>query len=99
FFMAAITSAELYQDPLSPKIKRIEATVAFSHPVNAGEFGRHVSLELHEAHESTQYSFTITYDKFKGQAFIHSDTVLIPADDAQMKIVVSPGVRAARGGP
>src|SRR5262245_19571907 len=34
-FTATISEIQLYQDPRNPKIKRVEATISFSHPVDS----------------------------------------------------------------
>ena len=42
--------------------------------------------------------FTVAYDKFKLQAFVHSAALAMPRDDTPMTMSVDNGVRAARGG-
>ena len=96
-FTATLKDAEFYQDPANPKIKRVEATLAFSHVVNSAELTKHVALHLRGAKEP--YPFTVTYNKLKSEAFIHSGSVVIPLEDTALTVSVSAGLHAARGGP
>jgi hypothetical protein len=43
-FSATIASAEFYQDPLDPNLKKLVATIRFSHPVDSDQFEKRVSL-------------------------------------------------------
>ena len=43
--------------------------------------------------------FIVTYDERKLSAFVHSEPLTIPKDDAMVVVTVDKGVRAARGGP
>lgn len=102
-FAARISASEFYQDPVDPNLKKVVTTVTFSHPVDAGPFESHVSLLVAKdaaylglAPNSRQ--FTVIYDKFRLNAFIHSVALAMPRDDTSMTVRVESGVRAARGG-
>ncbi|WP_164018909.1 alpha-2-macroglobulin family protein [Pyxidicoccus trucidator] len=103
-FSATITDLQFYEDPRNPKEKRVVATVAFSHAVDPATLVRNLSLRMGEEKRgllgggSDGFPFNVTYDKFKGQAFIQSDLIPIPANNTPMTLTVEPGVRAARGG-
>jgi len=102
-FSAKIASSEFYQDPRDPNLKKLVATVAFSHPVDPAAFESHVSLS---AAKDAEYlglkpdgkTFTVVYDKFKMAAYVHSAALAMPRDDTSMTLKVDKGVRAARGG-
>ena len=83
-------------------LKKVVATVKFSHPVVADEFEKHLVLELRskkDGKEQTQpYRFQVSYDKLRAHAFVHSDPLQIPEREAQMWVRVGAGLRAARGG-
>ena len=104
-FAMQFSAAEFYQDPVNPKLKKVVATVSFSHPVDPADFEKHVFLQL--AGQSggflglgaKSYPFIVTYDKYKSAAYIHSDPVDIPMNDTYMLVSLSGGVRASRGGP
>ena len=102
-FDATIENSQFYQDPVDPNLKKLVATVKFSHPVDPQEFERRVSLAVAKDAEylgltSDSRHFTVIYDKFKLSAFIHSAALAMPRDDTPMTVTVDKGVRAARGG-
>jgi hypothetical protein len=102
-FAASITDSKFYQDPVDPNLKKLVATVTFSHPVDPAALESHVSLLV--AKDAAYLGltpdsrhFTVTYDKFKLNAFVHSSPLAMPRDDTPMTLRVDGGVRAARGG-
>ena len=102
-FTARITESFFYQDPVDPNLKKLVASVGFSHPVDKAEFERHVSLSLAKdaqylGLEPDSRFFTVVYDKFDLGAHIHSAALAMPRDDTPMTVKVDKGVRAARGG-
>jgi alpha-2-macroglobulin len=102
-FSARITESQFYQDPQDPNLKKIVATVTFSHPVDAERFESRVSLAVAKDAEYLGLTpdsrhFTVAYDKFKLAAYIHSSPLAMPRDDTQMTLLIDRGVRAARGG-
>jgi uncharacterized protein YfaS (alpha-2-macroglobulin family) len=102
-FTAKISESQFYQDPRDPNLKKLVATIAFSHPVDTPDFEGRVAISLAK---DAQYlglapdsrTFTIVYDKLKLEAHIHSAALAMPKDDTQMTLSVGKGVRAARGG-
>jgi uncharacterized protein YfaS (alpha-2-macroglobulin family) len=44
-------------------------------------------------------TFTVTYDKFKLNAYIHSASIPVPSRDTSMWIRLASGIRATAGGP
>ena len=102
-FSAAITQSEFYQDPRDPSLKKLVATIRFSHPVDPARLEPRVSLAVAKDAEYLGLTpdsrhFTVAYDKFKLQAFVHSAALAVPRDDTPMTMTVDTGVRAARGG-
>ena len=102
-FTAQISQSQFYQDPRDPSLKKLVATVSFSHPVDSTEFERRVSLAFardaaYLGLKPDSRNFTVVYDKFKLSAFIHSAPLAMPRDDTQMTLRIDKGVHAARGG-
>jgi uncharacterized protein YfaS (alpha-2-macroglobulin family) len=102
-FSARITERQFYQDPVNPALKKLVATVAFSHPVDTEQFEPLISLAT--ARDAAYLGltagsrhFTVSYDKLKLSAFIHSAALQMPSDDTPMTVNIAKGVRAARGG-
>ena len=102
-FSAQISESRFYQDPANPNMKKLVATVAFSHPVDTVQFEQRVSLSAAKDAEYLGLTpdsrhFTVVYDKLRLFAHIHSAALGMPRDDTPMTVHVDKGVRAARGG-
>lgn len=105
-FRMTLKGAEFHQDPTNPKIKKIVATLAFTHPVDPRSLEERVSLEK-EGHKKKIFGFsfgdkpfphTITYNELMSEAYIHSDPVKIPMKDSFMTVRIDAGVASSRGG-
>ncbi len=101
-FVATVSHTEFYQDPQDQNLKKVVATVDFSHAVEPAEFEKHLVVELVTTEfgkdTAKPYRAQVSYDKLRGHAFVHSDPVQIPTNDAKMMVRVTSGLRAARGG-
>ena len=102
-FTAAIAESQFYQDPRDPNLKKLVATLRFSHPVDPAQLESRVSLATASDAEYLGLTpdsrhFTVAYDKFKLAAFVHSAALAMPKDDTPLTLYVDKGVRAARGG-
>ena len=102
-FAARIAESQFYQDPRDPSLKKLVATVAFSHPVDPAEFEHRVSLAVARdagdlGLKPDSRNYTVVYDEFHLAAFVHSAPLAMPRDDTPMTLLVEKGVRAARGG-
>lgn len=102
-FETRITENQFYQDPTNPALKKLVASVHFSHSVNTQEFEQHV--ELIAAKDAAflglngdSTSFTVTYDKLKLNAYIHSHSLALPREDTPMTLLLKKGIHASRGG-
>ena len=98
-FAAALDSLRFYQDPTDPSVKKVVATLSFSHPVEPPTLERGLRMELLDADGRRQRQrVTVSYDALKAHAFVHSAPLAIPKKDQTMELTVEPGVRARRGG-
>lgn len=97
-FSVSLGKTEFYQDPVDAKLKKVVTTVIFSHPVDEKDFEKRISMVMAEMIRDEKYPTHITYDRYKLNAFVHSDPVGIPDKDAVIKIIVAEGVRSTRGG-
>jgi len=66
-FSARISESQFYQDPRTPALKKLVATVKFSHPVDTEQLEQHVSLAVSKDAEylglkPDSRHFTVTYD-------------------------------------
>ena len=102
-FDYSVVKSEFYIDPQKPDIKKVVATVSFTHPVDTADFEKRVHLKM-EGQKSgflgfggdKDYPFTVFYNKYKSEAYIHSESVKIPLEDSYMLLNIDEGVRPAR---
>jgi hypothetical protein len=102
-FAAKIESAEFYQDPRDPSLKKVVTTLGFSHPVDTERLEKSVALALEKDAEylglkPDSRNFTVVYDKFKLTAAVYTVPLALPRDDVKMTVTVGKGLRAMRGG-
>jgi len=104
-FEARFARSEFYQDPTNPQLKQVVATVSFSHPIDGTDLAKRISLRLRGERGGLlglrggkKHSFTLSFDKLKGEAYVRSEPIAIPEDDTAMTVTVEAGARAARGG-
>jgi len=102
-FVMQITENQFYQDPSDPALKKLVATVRFSHSVDSKTFEKLIELQLAKdaaflglSGDST--GFTVTYDKLKLHAYIHSHSLGLPREDSSMTLFLKKGISASRGG-
>ncbi|MDD1632842.1 MAG: hypothetical protein LUP91_11650, partial [Methylococcaceae bacterium] len=81
------------------------ATVKFTHPVVAVDFEKRIRLQRADERSgflgigAETVPYTVSYDKYKGEAYIQSKPLEIPEKDTALKITVDSGIRTERGGP
>ncbi len=103
-FVMTVASAEFYQDPVDAAMKKAVIALSFSHPVNTAELEKRIELRL--AGQSAGIlgvgrqttKFTITYDKLKLNASVHSSPLPAPKEETSLIVTVDRGVISARGG-
>jgi len=103
-FVASVRSSEFYQDPSDPNLKKVVVEFRFTYPVDSLEFEKKIKLEFIERRDGKDASavakkFTVSYDKLKLTAYVHSEPLAIPPEDSRMEIKLASGLRSARGGP
>jgi len=101
-FEARLASSEFYQDPVAADLKKVVVTFSFSHAVDDSTFKKFVKLRFTPSNKeepARDLAATVTYDKLKGKAFVHSESIPIPQKDAAVAVTLLPGARSARGGP
>lgn len=100
-FAVKVTEAKFYQDPVDPAAKKVVATVNFSHPVDTADFEKRIMLRLAGQSEgilglgAQTTPFKVSYDKWKVNAFVHSEPLPIPAKPTTLDVLVDAG-RARR---
>ena len=98
-FAASVVQGEFYQDPQDAAAKKAVIHFAFTHPLDTASFEKRIALKLEGAGKgSGARKFAVTYDDRKLNAFVHSEPLAIPKDDAKLAYALEAGVHAARGG-
>lgn len=103
-FSARLVDSYFHQDPQDPKIKRIVATVKFSHPVDKPSFESNIKMLMQDKKagvlsDGEAIKFEISYNKFDGEAYLKSSPINIPLKDKTLKIEIDDGFKSSRGGP
>ncbi len=102
-FNATITEFKFYQDPVNPNIREAVATISFNYPVNVKSLESNISLMLQAINHGAQskmaerFNFTVTYDKFKRTAYVHSEPLKLPEIPRYLELTVHKGVAALIG--
>ncbi|MBT9458110.1 MAG: alpha-2-macroglobulin [Burkholderiaceae bacterium] len=104
-FVPTVRKAEFYQDPVNPALKKAVFELGFSHPVNPAELEKRIELQLAGqaagvlgvGRETTK--FTVSYDKLKLSAYVHSAALPIPKESTTLNLTVDKGLVAQAGGP
>lgn len=98
-FTARLSGARFYQDEASADVKKVAATVRFSHPVNMSGFKERVHFLLEKNKDAAEeYPFEVEYDSEHVTAYIRSGNLPIPSKDTTMRIRIDKGIQAAAGG-
>ena len=103
-FVASIAANEFYQDPVVAADKNIVTTLNFSQPVDSTGLEKRISLKLYakfsdnrEAEQSPAPTFTVSYDKLKLHAYLHSSQLAVLPKGGRVAVLISKGLRAATG--
>lgn len=92
-------SSEFNQHPTIPKEKKGVATIHFNYPVNPSTFSNRIKASLsNELGFSSSIKFTVQYNKYFTEAYLHSEFIPIPARDSTLEFVVDSGVQSSYGG-
>ena len=99
-FTAVMGKGEFYQDPQDATAKKTIIPINFNYPVDAAQFEKRIALALadKDGKFGTPLKFTITYDAFKLNAWVHSQPLQLPRDDGAVLLMLDDGVRSSRGG-
>jgi uncharacterized protein YfaS (alpha-2-macroglobulin family) len=102
-FSAAISEFKFYQDPQNPHIRKAVATVNFSFPVEAGSLTNKIRLTW-QALKNGKYAgsheevkFTVSYDKNKRVAYIHSESLTLPSSERFLQLTLEKGIKSLIG--
>ncbi|OUS24764.1 alpha-2-macroglobulin [Gammaproteobacteria bacterium 45_16_T64] len=99
----SVSNLEFYQDPLDTSIRRVVATLGFSHPVDKQSVEAMLALSMRPSGAGLvvtpkPFSFSVSYDKNLREAYIQSEPISLPQQPSYMKVSVEKGVKSIFGG-
>jgi hypothetical protein len=103
-FRIRLEDTEFYTDPNDPKVKKVIVTLSASHPFDEQSLREHISMQKKEKSKGTfklgdkKIPFSLTFDSFKGKAFIHSEIIEIPMEEYFIVTTIDKGTKSSRGG-
>ncbi|MEN7342126.1 MAG: alpha-2-macroglobulin [Pseudomonadota bacterium] len=101
-FGANVTSIEFYQDPIEQDLRKVVATLDFTHPVDIASLQDHVTFTMRESGatitgDTVAFDADITVNENGRQAYIHSAPIEIPANENFMTLRVERGTAPRTG--
>ncbi len=101
-FSAEVSDLEFYQDPVQREVRKVVATLRFSHPVDNASLEDHIQYTMREsgatiAAPGEAIGFDIRYDPLGREAYVHSEPIEIPPQENYMTLHVRDGVAPVAG--
>jgi len=101
-FSAGIQKLEFYQDPVETTLRKVVATLEFSHPVDRDRLAEHLSYSMRPSGATIRTAaenvgYDIRYDEADRRAYVHSDPIELPPDENFMTLSLAKGLAPARG--
>ncbi|MFK8017663.1 MAG: alpha-2-macroglobulin [Gammaproteobacteria bacterium] len=101
-FSASIDELSFYQDPVDTAVRKVVATVSFSHPVDAASLNDSLSYTMlaGDDTESTPrliQDFTVAFDAQSRVAYVHSAPVTLPAVESYVTLTLGKKLKPAVG--
>ena len=99
-FAANVASAEFYQDPQDPALKKAVYALSFSHPVDAASLEQAIGFTYTDGADRTLPSpgRTLTYDERRLKAWVHSAPLTLPDNGGALLLKIDAGVISTLGG-
>lgn len=101
-FTAEIRELKFYQDPVEEGVRKVVATLAFSHPVDPESLPDRLSYRMRASGETVaaaarNVDLEIRYDALAREVYVHSVPIDIPPVENYMTLRVGKGLAPARG--
>lgn len=99
-FAATLDQGEFYQNPEDAGAKQVIQELDFNYPVDPAQLEKRIRLAIADKYgrPGTPVDFTVTYDKQKLHAWIHSAQLALPQDPGTLLVDVDRGIASSRGG-
>ena len=98
-----MVDCEFQIDPENADVKRVVATVRANWPIEPGTLEKNVAVKPDLKADSgtmknREYRASVSYDKYRLNAYIVSESVGIPIDSVDMLVTVRKGIASSMGG-
>ena len=100
-FSADLKKLEFYQDPADATMKKVVATIEFTHSVAAGEIEKNLSLAMlgdSQVFPKDGPRFTVDLGLHNRIAYIHTPRLTLPEQEDFMKLLLGKGLQTTQGG-
>lgn len=99
-FTTTLDTGEFYQNPEDAHAKQVIQALDFNYPVDPAQLEQRVHLAIADKYgkRGAPVKFTVTYDKQKLHAWIHSAQLALPGEPGTLLIDIDRGVASVRGG-
>ncbi|TXK62053.1 hypothetical protein FU658_09385 [Alkalisalibacterium limincola] len=99
-FSVRAEQAEFYQDPEDASLKRGVYTLSFTHPVDAAQLERRLSLALEDStgRRLGSPTFATRYDERRLKAWVQSDPLTLPENGGLLRLSLAAGSTASLPG-
>jgi uncharacterized protein YfaS (alpha-2-macroglobulin family) len=94
-FTADLTDAKLHQDPLDPAVKKLVATVAFSHPVDPSSLAGAIHLQPGKGlgyRDPSQTKVALKVEKNGLHVHIHSPALTVPLETTPITLTLDKNI-------
>jgi uncharacterized protein YfaS (alpha-2-macroglobulin family) len=101
-FLADVDELIFYQDPVLHSLRKVVATLSFTHPVDPESLGQHLQYSMREPGATVRAAaqtvgYEIEYDKHRRKAFVHSVPIDIPPQETYLTLHLSENLAPAYG--
>jgi uncharacterized protein YfaS (alpha-2-macroglobulin family) len=101
-FLATVDELIFYQDPVLHSLRKVVATLSFTHPVDPESLGQHLRYSMREPGATVRAAaetvgYEIEYDKHRRKAFVHSVPIDIPPQETYLTLHLSENLAPAFG--
>lgn len=99
-FLGKLDKGEFYQNPNDATAKQVIQELDFNYPVAPAQLEKRIHLAIADKYGNpgAPVKYTVSYDKQKLHAFIHSAQLALPHDPGTLLASIDRGVTSSRGG-
>jgi uncharacterized protein YfaS (alpha-2-macroglobulin family) len=100
-FAANLKKFEFYQDPVDATMKKVVATIEFTHSVAAGEIEKNLAMAMlgdSQVFPKAGPRFTVELGLHNRIAYIHTPRLDLPEQEDFMKMALGKGLQTTQGG-